>query len=382
MLRAQRELKEQEELSPFAALNSMSRGREHPEREHEYRLSFERDRDRIIHCSAFRRMEYKTQVFFYHEGDYFRTRLTHSLEVAQLSRSIALALDLNETLAEAIALAHDLGHTPFGHAGEKAMNGLMEDEGGFEHNLQSLRIVDTLEYRYPGFMGLNLSWEVREGIAKHSTDYDQPEMAAFGKTQPTLEAQIVEVADEIAYNNHDLDDGLTSRMIEPEELLNITLWKKVTEGIRSEYSSITPTMLKHEAIRRLINCQVSDLVENIGKKTGEMGLTDRRELAQASERVATFSPGMDDMNRDLKQFLRKNLYQHYRVTRMAEKAQRILSDLFRAYLDKPRQLPPHVYRRIDKDGSVKRVICDYMAGMTDKYALDEHKKLFDPHERV
>jgi dGTPase len=231
-------------------------------------------------------------------------------------------------------------------------------------------------------MGLNLSWEVREGIAKHSTDFDQPEIASFGNTQPTLEAQIVEVADEIAYNNHDLDDGLTSRMIQAEELLGVDLWKTVTDTIRSKYSSITPTMLKHEAIRRLINWQVSDLVENIGRRSKEMGLANRQELAQATERVAVFSPEMEDMNRELKQFLRKNLYQHYRVTRMAEKAQRILSDLFRAYLDKPRQLPPHVYRRIDREGSVKRVICDYMAGMTDKYALDEHKKLFDPHEKV
>lgn len=382
MLRIERENREKSELSPYAALNSLSRGRQNPEEEHKYRLSFERDRDRIIHCSAFRRMEYKTQVFFYHEGDYFRTRLTHSLEVAQISRSVALAMDLNETLAEAIALAHDLGHTPFGHAGEKVMNNLMEQEGGFEHNLQSLRVVDLLEYRYPNFVGLNLTWEVREGIAKHSTDYDQPEIAAFGANQPSLESQIVEIADEIAYNNHDLDDGLTSRMIIPEDLSGIRLWSKVTDPIRSEQGNISPTMLKHEAIRRLINWQVSDLLDNIGRRIKEMALADRDELAQAQERVACFSPEMDDMNRELKQFLRLNLYQHYRVTRMAEKAQRILTDLFKAYLDKPRQLPPHIYGRIDENGSAERVICDYMAGMTDKYALEEHKKLFDPHEKV
>jgi dGTPase len=208
-------------------------------------------------------MEYKTQVFFYHEGDYFRTRLTHSLEVSQISRSVALALDLNETLAEAVALAHDLGHTPFGHAGERVMDNLMEDAGGFEHNLQSLRVVDLLEDRYPGFAGLNLTWEVREGIAKHSTDYDQPEIAAFGETQPSLEAQIVELADEIAYNNHDLDDGLTSRMLEPEELSRVTLWRTVTENVRSEYADITASMVKHESIRRIINWQVSDLIDNI-----------------------------------------------------------------------------------------------------------------------
>jgi dGTPase len=382
MLRVEREKREKSELSPYAALNFLSKGRQNPEEEHKYRLSFERDRDRIIHCSAFRRMEYKTQVFFYHEGDYFRTRLTHSLEVAQISRSVALALDLNETLAEAVALAHDLGHTPFGHAGEKVMNSIMEQEGGFEHNLQSLRVVDVLEYRYPKFMGLNLTWEVREGIAKHSTDYDQPQIAAFGDTQPSLESQIVEVADEIAYNNHDLDDGLTSRMIRSEELSEIRLWSSAAKAIRSEYANITPTMLKHEAIRRLINWQVSDLLDNIRGRIKDLGLADRDELARAHERVASFSPEMDEMNRELKQFLRENLYQHYRVTRMAEKAQRILTDLFRAYLDKPRQLPPHIYRRIDENGSAKRVICDYMAGMTDKYALEEHKKLFDPHEKV
>jgi dGTPase len=382
MLRIDREEKERGELSTFATLNSLSKGRQYPEEEHKYRLAFERDRDRIIHCSAFRRMEYKTQVFFYHEGDYFRTRLTHSLEVAQISRSVALALDLNETLAEAVALAHDLGHTPFGHGGEKVMNSLMEEEGGFEHNLQTLRVVDLLEYRYPGFPGLNLTWEVREGIAKHSTDYDRPEITVFGDSQPSLEAQIVEMADEIAYNNHDLDDGLTSKMLEPEELSKIKLWRTVTEEMRSEIKNISPTMLKHEAIRRIINWQVSDLVSNIGKRIEELGMADRHELAQAPVRIAAFSPEMEDMNRDLKHFLKINLYEHFRVTRMAEKAQRILTDLFHAYHDKPKQLPPHIYKRIHENGSEKRVICDYIAGMTDKFALEEHKKLFDPHEKV
>jgi len=382
MVRIEREKKEAAELAPYASLNSLSRGREHPEDEHSYRLAFERDRDRIIHCSAFRRMEYKTQVFFYHEGDYFRTRLTHSLEVAQISRSVALALDLNETLAEAVALAHDLGHTPFGHAGERVMNALMVDEGGFEHNLQTLKVVDYLEYRYPGFPGLNLSWEVREGIAKHSTDYDIPEIASFGEGQPTLEAQIVELADEIAYNNHDLDDGLTSKMITPEQLQDIVIWRAVTEQVREDMPDITPTMFRHEAIRRIINWQVSDLIENIRNNVGEMGISDRAELADAPARAASFSPGMNEMNRELKKFLRGNLYSHYRVIRMAEKAQRILKDLFEAYIDKPRQLPPHVYGRIGEENGAKRIICDYMAGMTDKFALDEHRKLFDPLERV
>jgi dGTPase len=382
MLRVEREKKEKAELSGIAALNSLSRGRQYPEEEHQYRLAFERDRDRVIHCSAFRRMEYKTQVFFYHEGDYFRTRLTHSLEVAQISRSVALALDLNETLAEAVALAHDLGHTPFGHAGERVMDNLMAGDGGFEHNTQTLRVVDLLEDRYPNFPGLNLTWEVREGIAKHSTDYDQPEIAAFGDNQPSLEAQIVELADEIAYNNHDLDDGLTSGMLDPEELTSVTLWKTVTEAIRSQIPDVSGTMLKHEGIRRIINMQVSDLIFNIGRKIEEMGITTREDLATAPERVAAFSPEMQERNRELKTFLQENLYEHYRVTRMAEKAQRILTDLFNAYLEKPKQLPPTTYRKIKKNGSVKRVICDYMAGMTDKFALEEHRKLFDPHEKV
>jgi dGTPase len=382
MLRIERERKEKDELSLFGALNSLSQGRQFPEEEHQYRLAFERDRDRIIHCSAFRRMEYKTQVFFYHEGDYFRTRLTHSLEVSQISRSVALALDLNETLAEAVALAHDLGHTPFGHAGERVMDNLMEDAGGFEHNLQSLRVVDLLEDRYPNFTGLNLTWEVREGIAKHSTDYDQPEIAAFGESQPSLEAQIVELADEIAYNNHDLDDGLTSKMLEPEELSRVTLWRTVTENVRSEFPDITSSMLKHESIRRIINWQVSDLIDNIGHKLNQMGISNREELSQADDRIATFSPEMQEMNRELKTFLRENLYAHYRVTRMAEKAQRILVDLFNAYLDKPKQLPPTTFNKIKNGGEVKRVICDYMAGMTDKFALEEYKKLFDPYEKV
>jgi dGTPase len=382
MLRVEREKRERAELSEIGTLNSMSEGRQYPEGEHEYRLAFERDRDRIIHCSAFRRMEYKTQVFFYHEGDYFRTRLTHSLEVSQISRSVALALDLNETLAEAVALAHDLGHTPFGHAGERVMDGLMADDGGFEHNLQSLRVVDYLEERYPAFPGLNLTWEVREGIAKHSTDYDQPEIAAFGDNQPTLEAQIVEIADEIAYNNHDLDDGLTSGMLELEELSSVTLWRIVSESIRSEIPNVSSTMLKHEGIRRIINMQVSDLIVNIGRKIDEMKVNNREDLGRAPMRAAAFSPEMEEMNRELKTFLRDNLYEHYRVIRMAEKAQRILTDLFNAYTDKPRQLPPTTYRKIEKNESVKRVVCDYMAGMTDKFALEEYRKLFDPHEKV
>ncbi len=382
VLRIEREKKEEKELSPVAALNSLSKGRQHEEEEHEYRLAFERDRDRIVHCSAFRRMEYKTQVFFYHEGDYYRTRLTHSLEVSQISRSVALALNLNETLAEALALAHDMGHTPFGHSGERSMDFLMKDHGGFEHNLHSLRIVDLLEYRYPEFPGLNLTWDVREGIAKHSTDYDKPEMGMFGDTQPSLESQIVEMADEIAYNNHDLDDGLTSKMISSEQLEDVEIWKRVTDNILSEKPSVSPTMLKHEAIRRIINWQVSDLIANISRNLKKLKIEDRDDLKEAGERIASFSEEMSKINRELKTFLMENLYSHYRVIRMSEKAHRILTDLFNAYLDKPAQLPPHVFDKVKKDGNVNRIVCDYIAGMTDKFALDEHRKLFDPLEKV
>jgi dGTPase len=262
------------------------------------------------------------------------------------------------------------------------MDALMADEGGFEHNLQTLRVVDLLEYRYPHFPGLNLTWEVREGIAKHSTDYDKPEHSNFGDNQPSLEAQIVEMADEIAYNNHDLDDGLKSEMISPEQLEEVTLWKEVTEAAKKEMSCLTPTLLKHEAIRRIINLLVSDLINTITENCKKLRIKDRHDLAAAGERVADFSPEMNEKNRELKKFLKENLYEYYRVTRMAEKAQRILNDLFYAYVSKPKQLPPQHYDRIEDVGSVKRVVCDYMAGMTDKFALEEHKKLFDPHEKV
>ncbi len=382
MRREEREKKELAELAPVAAVNARSRGRRHPEREHEIRLAFERDRDRIVHCTAFRRMEYKTQVFFFHEGDYFRTRLTHSLEVAQLSRSVALALSLNQTLAEAVALAHDLGHTPFGHAGERVMAELMEGHGGFEHNRQSLRVVELLEYRYPGFPGLNLTWEVREGIAKHSSEHDHPSIRDYGKGQPSLEAQIVDVADEIAYNNHDLDDGITSGRITLEQLSGIALWRTVAERVAAEFPRITSTMLRHETIRRLINRQVNDLIATVEVNLKAMGIATREHLAAAPRRAAGFSPEMAELNRELKDFLNRELYRHEEVVRMAEKFQRILRELFTACLDHPARLPPWVRRAGSKTGDPRRAVCDYVAGMTDKFALDEHRKLFDPELRT
>jgi dGTPase len=372
--REEREQRELSELSPVAAVNARSRGRHFPEKEHETRLAFERDRDRVIHCTAFRRMEYKTQVFFFHEGDYFRTRLTHSLEVAQISRSVALALSLNETLAEAVALAHDLGHTPFGHAGERAMDELMLGHGGFEHNRQSLRVVDLLEYRYPRFPGLNLTWEVREGIAKHSSEHDHPDIRGFGDGHPSLEGQIVDLADEIAYNNHDLDDGLTSGRITLDRLSEVSLWRTTAERVVMDHPGITSSMLRHETIRRLINWQVSDLIATVEANLSGMGIGSREQLAVAPRRVAGFSPQMAAMNRELKGFLNRELYQHPEVKARGEEAGAIVEALFVSYLAGPARLPEWVMRRAEADGR-ERAVCDYVAGMTDKFALDEHRKL-------
>jgi len=374
MRREEREQKELADLSPVAAVNARSRGRRYPEKEHDIRLAFERDRDRIIHCTAFRRMEYKTQVFFFHEGDYFRTRLTHSLEVSQISRSVALALSLNETLAEAIALAHDLGHTPFGHAGERAMDELMAGHGGFEHNRQTLRVVEQVEYRYPAFPGLNLTWEVREGIAKHSSEHDHPDTQGFGKGHPSLEGQIVDVADEIAYNNHDLDDGLTSGRITIEQLSEVSLWRTTAERVARDFPGITSSMLRHETIRRLINGQVKDLIATVEANLAAMAIVSREQVAPAPRRVAGFSPGMEAMNRELKRFLFTKLYQHPEVMKKAEEAHRVVEDLFRAYLADPSRLPDWVLRQGEREGR-ERAVCDYVAGMTDKFALGEHAGL-------
>ncbi len=374
MVREEREAKERGELSPVAALNALSKGRVHPEPEHEVRLAFERDRDRIIHCTAFRRMEFKTQVFFYHEGDYFRTRLTHSLEVAQISRSVALALSLNETLAEAVALAHDLGHTPFGHAGERVMDELVRGQGGFEHNRQSLRVVDLLEYRYPSFPGLNLTYEVRQGIAKHSSEHDHPDIAGFGAGFPSLEAQIVDVADEIAYNNHDLDDGLTSGKITLDQLQGIPLWRETADRSRADHPGISRSMLRHETVRRLINAQVSDLIRSVEANLRRLKVRTREEVAGCGEKLAAFSPEMSERNRELKGFLYRELYQHPDVKARAEGAQVIIRVLFQAYLADSSRLPQWVRRQAERDGR-ERAVCDYVAGMTDKFALDEHARL-------
>jgi len=369
--------------APYASNPEKSRGRLHKEPEHEMRSPFQRDRDRIIHSSAFRRLEYKTQVFVNHEGDYYRTRLTHTMEAAQITRTIARALRLNEDLAESVALAHDLGHTPFGHAGERILNRLMEPHGGFEHNGQSIRIVDVLEERYPGFRGLNLSFEVREGIVKHSTRYDRPQVQEFDATKaPTLEAQIVDYADEIAYNSHDIDDGLKSNMLTRTDLADVELWVDADERVAREHPDASPSVRRYQTVRRIIDRLATDMIQAIRARIEEHGIRTLDDVRRCHVRLAGFSPEMGERNRELKRVLLARLYSHYRVTRMGMKAQRIMTDLFQTYMEEPQQMPPHIHHRIETGEPKARVVADYIAGMTDRFALDDYKKLFDPYERV
>ncbi len=371
-------------LAPYAMPSRASRGRRHAEAEHPFRMVFQRDRDRIIHSTAFRRLEYKTQVFVNHEGDYYRTRLTHTMEAAQVTRTLARTLGLNEDLAEAVALAHDLGHTPFGHAGERTLDRLMRPYGGFEHNAQSLRIVETLEERYPRFRGLNLSWEVREGIVKHSTRYDRPQVAEYDASlAPCLEAQIVDFADEIAYSAHDVDDGLKSGMLDPDDLASVALWSESLAAVTAEAASASLTVLHYQAVRRLIDAMASDLIRTLLARLAEEGIDSLEAVRGVIPRLVEFSPEMTGRQGELKAFLYDRLYTHHRVTRMTQKADRIMSALFDVYMQEPKQLPPHVLRRHAEEGeSVARVVADYIAGMTDRFALEEYKKLFDPYERV
>jgi len=376
-----REMLEQMEadrLAPYAMKSRDSRGRKYPEEEHPYRTAYQRDRDRIIHTTAFRRLEYKTQVFVIHEGDYYRTRLTHTIETAQIGRTIARALGANEDLVEAICLAHDLGHTPFGHSGEEALNELMRDHGGFDHNRQSLRIVEELEERYPNFKGLNLTWEVREGIAKHITEHDKGKVAGFEpEKSATIEAQIVNAADEIAFNTHDLDDGLRAGLIEPDDLRGIALWDEAMREIGAEFSEMT----RHRIIRYLINAEVTDLIYATQKRLEDLNIRSVEDVRNLPTNIVGFSAEMAEKNRELKDFLMDHLYRHYRVVRMAVKAKRFIAELFNAYLREPSQLPRSIQRRMERE-EPERVICDYIAGMTDRFALEEYKKLFDPYERV
>ena len=368
-------------LAPYGMRSARSRGRRHLEPDDANRTSYQRDRDRVIHSSSFRRLEYKTQVFVNHEGDNYRTRLTHSLEGAQIGRSVARSLALNEDLTECLVLGHDLGHTPFGHSGEKVMAELMADHGGFEHNRQTLRILEVLEERYPKFPGLNLTWEIREGIIKHQPDSDARAPAEYAPGEaPTLEAQLVDFVDEIAYNNHDIDDGLSSGMITVEKIRAVELFRDSYEEVRAE-GIRGERLMRHQTVRRIISRCTKDLVETTLKTVRDANVASVEDVRRAGRRLVGYSPDMARRVKELKEFLFTNLYRHYRVVRMGDKAGRVLRDLFLSYVGEPLQLPPHYQERIPRDG-VHRVVCDYIAGMTDRFAVDEHRKLFDPLVRV
>ncbi|MEL7645852.1 MAG: deoxyguanosinetriphosphate triphosphohydrolase [Anaerolineaceae bacterium] len=375
--RQQLEEFENQTLAPYAVHSKDSKGRIYPEEEADFRTRFQRDRERILHTTAFRRLEYKTQVFINHEGDYYRTRLTHSLEVAQIGRSVARSLGANEDLVETICLAHDLGHPPFGHSGEAALARLMRDYDGFNHNQQSVRIVTTLEKRYPDFPGLNLSWEVVEGMVKHETDYDIADAKDYApELRGHLEAQIANVADELAYTSHDLDDGLRSGMITPSQLDGIAIWEIVNESIGRRKTETLDELSRHQIIRRLINFEVTDLIQSIDRYLRKSNVKSALEIQKLPYNVVGFSEDMYRRNRELKDFLFANLYRHYRVVRMSAKAEKIITDLFGIYQKMPATLPTGVQELVPERG-LERTICDYIAGMTDRFAIDEYKRLFD-----
>jgi dGTPase len=386
MLRTRKDLEEIEArtLAPYAMLSRDSRGRRVPEPEHPIRTAFQRDRDRIIHSAAFRRLEYKTQVFVNHEGDYYRTRLTHTMEAAQITRTVAKALGLNEELAEAVALAHDLGHTPFGHAGETVLNELMGPYGGFDHNAQSLRTVDWIETRYPGFRGLNLTFEVREGIVKHSDFKHRGAAQEFdATTYPCLEAQIVDFADEIAYLAHDVDDGLKAQMLTTKQLEQSRLYRDAAQAARVASPDADDKVLRYQTVIRMIDAMSTDLMNHIASEIERRHISSLAQVHQAGEPLAGFGAEMAEAVHELKDIMRDRLYRHYRVSRMTAKAGRVLARLFETYMAEPRQMPEHVLARSERDGEpVSRVVADYIAGMTDRFALDEFRKLFDPDERV
>jgi len=400
--------REQRELAPYAARSDRSRGRRHEEPEHPYRSIYMRDRDRVIHCTAFRRLEYKTQVFVNHEGDYYRTRLTHTMEVAQIARIIARILCVNEDLTEAIALAHDIGHTPFGHSGEEALAELLAADGGFEHNLHGLRVVDFLERRYPDFPGLNLTYEVREAIAKHHTTHDHPPLPGeFDISErPLIEAQVVEVADAIAYDSHDIDDGLKSGLLIEKDLDEVSLWRQAKQAAQERYGELPKDLRRIQGVRHIINMEVTDVLEATGLKLNWLKLKDGDGVRRLEEDLVTFSEKMRSLKGELEEFLMEKLYRHHRVLRMANKARRFITEIFGAYIADVRQLPLEYQEHIREEeqellrgrkepGSpderersalrqkaARRVVCDYVAGMTDRYAQEDYLKLFAPGERV
>jgi len=368
---------EAESLAPYAVKSGESRGRIYPEAEHRYRTVFQRDRDRVVHCRAFRRLEYKTQVFVYHEGDHYRNRLTHTIENAQIARTLARTLCLNEDLAEAVALAHDLGHTPFAHAGERALNELMRDDGGFDHNRQTLRVVDLLEFRYPAFDGLNLSLEVREGLLKHGCNWEHPVPVPELENQRYLEAQVANLADEIAYSNHDLDDGLNSGILDLEMLEDIWIWREA-KGIASErWRGRDGTVEPRQTITALIDILVTDAIDSTAKRLSAASPATADEARKSEQLLVGYSDRVHLGKRELKEFLRKHFYYHPRVQRMTDRAEKILSDLFRVHRDDLSLLPD---KAREGDGDDARRVADYLAGMTDRFAMSSHAKLVDSHE--
>jgi dGTPase len=382
-----RTLLEQREIAtlmPYAMASSRSRGRVVAEEEHPYRTAYQKDRDRIIHTTAFRRLAYKTQVFVYYEGDHYRTRLTHTIEVAQIGRTMARALGANEDLVETICLAHDLGHPPFGHTGEAALNECMQEHGGFDHQRQTMRVVEKLEHRFPDFAGINLTYEVREGLVKHDTDYDVRDATGYEPEHAgTLECQIANLADELAYSTSDLDDGLRAGLLAPAEVQQLAIWKNVTADLGEAVDRPIDDLLRHRAIRRLVGIEVTAALEETTRRLQREDIRSVDDLRALGYNVASFAAEMEEKNRELRQFLMRNFYRHYRVMRMSQKARRLLADLFHAYIDEPTQLPPDTLARVPAEPEgLHRVVCDYLAGMTDRYALDEQHRLFDPEMRA
>ncbi len=384
LTRADLEAREKAMLASYAVASADSRGREHPEEEHAYRTAFQRDRDRIIHTTAFRRLEYKTQVFVYAEGDYYRNRLTHSIEVAQLGRTLARSLGTNEDLVEAICLAHDLGHSPFGHVGEASLNRLMAGEGGFDHQRQTMRVVTYLEKRYPDFPGLNLTYEVREGLVKHDTDYDVRDATGYEPEKAgSLECQLANIADELAYCTSDLDDGLRSALLDWQEVCHLGIWRQVIGSLGATSDCCPGDLLRVRAIRRLVGMEITDAIQATASNIASHGIETLQDVRNLRTNLACFSAELHEYNRELKSFLMQRFYHHPRVVRMGTKADRMLSALFQSYATEPLELPHEIQERMQRgEDSPRRVICDYLAGMTDRYAMQEFGKLFNPEASV
>ncbi len=373
--RAEQERIERETLAPYAQKSSESRGRRYGESRHDLRTDFARDRDRVIHSRAFRRLEYKTQVFLNGTGDHLRTRLTHTIEVAAIARSIARALRLNEDLAETVSLAHDLGHSPCGHSGERTLNELMAGQGGFEHNKQSLRVVEELEKKYPEFDGLNLTYEVREGLAKHVTTYDKPgETIGFEVKNPSLEGQIANLADEITYYSHDLDDGLEAKLLQESDLGHIKVWQDANAEVIQRQPHLDPTRRYYYVIRCIINAQVEDVIQHSNRLIEASGVRSADEVRQYPDPLIGYSPVMKERTMVLRDSLYQNLYYNPVVERVNRRACLLIEELFKALVENPRLIGSQSRARIEKIG-VHRAACDYISGMTDRYLIEEHARL-------